>query len=147
MVNYNCKINNSLYSISLICSILALSPWSLSEQIFFLWVEEKFSDSNYSISSSINNTLKYYLINYWERESLPELSYQLLQTLNTLTSINNKQNLDNIYNFDCFKQYLRKFRFFYQYYYLKVYPNDLSTLSFKKVNKLAITSIFILNNF
>ena len=50
------------------------------------------------------------------------------------------------YQNELLKQYLRKFRFFYLYYYLKAYPNDLSTLSIKKINMIAIQSLFFLTS-
>ena len=43
------------------------------------------------------------------------------------------------------KQYLRKFAFYYQYFNLRYYPNDLSTLRAKEINFLALQSLFLIH--
>ena len=44
------------------------------------------------------------------------------------------------------RQYLRKFNYLYNYLYTKAYPNRLSKLSSKKINMLAIKSLFLIHN-
>ena len=76
-----------------------------------------------------------------------QVTDDLLKVLNILDVYNGVEVSYNIRNVERLKQYLRKFRFFYQYYYLKCYPNNLSTLSIKKINCIAIKSLFVLNSF
>jgi hypothetical protein len=74
-----------------------------------------------------------------------ELRSQLVETLNSISRTSNLNQENRSVKNERLRQYLRKFSFLYRYFYLKVYPNNLSTLSIKKVNMLAIKSIFLLH--
>jgi hypothetical protein len=73
-----------------------------------------------------------------------DLISQLIQVLNSVF-INSKVE-KNCPEYKQFRQYLRKFNFFYNYYYLNKYPNKVSTLSSKKINMLAIKSLFVIHS-
>lgn len=62
-----------------------------------------------------------------------------------MISLNNKIKIscDEIAN-EILQKYLERFLFFFQLYYVRYYPNNLSDLSIKKINLLAIESLFIL---
>ena len=83
------------------------------------------------------------LLNIRSDEAIQEVIVKLINAVNSMT-----RNVDKLQakylEPDCIKQYLRKFNFFYRYYYISRYPNDFSMLSFKKVNMLALTSLFFL---
>ena len=62
-----------------------------------------------------------------------------------MISLNNKIKIscDEIAN-EILQKYLERFLFFFQLHYVRYYPNNLSDLSIKKINLLAIESLFIL---
>ena len=88
-----------------------------------------------------------YLLDKGLKESIKEISTQLIQNLIVLLRydriIVTRTQFDKN---EQLRQYLRKFSFFYRYYYIKKYPNDLSKLSNKKTNMLAIKSLFLLQS-
>jgi hypothetical protein len=130
-----------LLEISLVCSVLALGSWHLTSQ-------------NSTQASIMLKTLKVHPLNFLffslvtvdSNTALQELIKELLQTLNTTFDIAEaKLKIVGVKN-ERLKQYLRKFNFFYRYYYLSVYPNDLSATSLKKTNTLAIKSLFLIHS-
>ena len=127
--------------LSLICSILALSSWKRITQKV-----PRFNKELEVIKYQPLNFLDDYLSYIQSDTAVQELIIQLLKTFNR--NINDKEfrltqaEIEN----DRLKQYLRKFNFFYRYYYIKSYPNDLSTLSIKKMNMLAIKSLFFIHS-
>jgi hypothetical protein len=137
--------NSSLLRMVLICSIQSLSPWNSLPVSDPDIIQTRYSCLN-NTSSSTNILLKY-LSNHESMISSRELAFQLLQLLNIRVVNDAPKPSYACYEQEHLRQYLRKFRFFYLYYYLKVYPNDLSTLSIKKINKLAIRSLFLLHSF
>ena len=88
------------------------------------------------------NVLEYLL---WSCSSysLHELIVQLLQTL-SIFSCDNLQNQS--FKGERLKQYLRKFAFFYRYYYVNKYPNELSTVSIKKINMFQQNTVLHTNH-
>lgn len=140
LLNRSSGYTNSI-KLSLICSILALSSWKRITQKV-----PRFNNELEVINYQPLNFLDDYLSYIHSDTVVQELIIQLLQTFNR--NINEKEfrltqaEMEN----DRLKQYLRKFNFFYRYYYIKNYPNDLSTLSIKKMNMLAIKSLFFIHS-
>lgn len=136
----NKRENVKLVTIILICSIRALVNWNpffenklaqYSEEISFTLFFKQHSSvflSEYLLNKELNLTIR-------------KIIFPLIQTLNIIAE---KDNNESIVPYEQLKQYLRKFSFFYRYYYLKAYPNDLSTISTKKINRLAIKALFYL---
>ena len=73
-----------------------------------------------------------------------EIAFKLLCALNNRFTISGDSL--QYQEYEEVKQYLRKFTFFYCYYYINNYPNDISLLSIKKINQLAIKGLFIINS-
>ena len=125
--------------VSLICSALTLHTWNPISgtnigDIRRTWVAVE------------EYKLNYFLLNYvsivYKNKMLQEIIWKLLQILFKIN-----RGMDGIMkeqDVELFRQYLRKFAFFYRYYYLNNYPNDFSELSAKKINVLAVKSLFLI---
>ena len=141
----NISSHGELANISMICTILALSTWNSLSQ-----TEAKCLEQNGVLTQTLifqpMNFLYAYLLSFILDRSVYNLTSHLLQTLNTaFTANNSKKNLQEDEN-DLLRQYLRKFTFFYCYYYINTYPNDLSLLSGKRLNMLAIKNLFLIHS-
>ena len=130
-----------LIKVSILCSALALNPWNFVE----LHSKNVFNDIE-TLNLKSLRLLVVYFSNLFSNLALHEVTTSLLQTYK-MTFESNNSNLKDIDNRnERFKQYLRKFTFFFNYYYNNSYPNDLSKLSRKKINTLAVRSLFFLHS-
>jgi hypothetical protein len=78
--------------------------------------------------------------------SITILGYASNVTSKNLLLLDSSEKLKfDIVEMQKLKQYLRKFQAFYQDFLLANYPNTLFKLSKKKINRLAIQNLFILN--
>jgi hypothetical protein len=147
MQNKKNNISSSieLINISLVCTILALNTYDP-----LLQVETKIVEQNQILTQNIafqpTNFLYVYLLSIDTNRSIYELTSPLLQTLDRTFTTNSLKLNNQLYENVFLQQYLRKFTFFYCYYYINVYPNDLSRLSDKKLNMLAIRSLFLIHS-
>ena len=141
----NASNYNELTILSLICTILALNTWNS-----LLEAETKSVDQNNSFTQNLlfqpMNFLYIYLSVLNVNAQIYHLTSQLLQTLR-ITFVSNNFKINSQWNEnELLRQYLRKFNFFYCYYYINTYPNDISLLSVKKLNMLAIRSLFLIHS-
>ena len=136
-----------LLNISLICSIQALDTWnSVPQKSDYLFAEDSFLQD--LSSSEQTKSFVNILCNIYTYPILYDLTLQLSQSLRM------KENTYSLgpdlseafIGTDLLKQYLRKFNFFYRYYFVKIYPNDFATLSIKKTNMMAIKSLFFIQS-
>ena len=136
--------NPTLIKISLTCSSLALDAChhEMQDNSKGYFKEGSFRDKDGL--QPANFLLDYLLTSYLTGPTF-ELRSQLVETLNSISRTSNLNQENRSVKNERLRQYLRKFSFLYRYFYLKVYPNNLSTLSIKKVNMLAIKSIFLLH--
>ena len=135
----NLVIGMELTKVSIVCSALALNPWNFDE----LNSRNVFDDSEILQSQSIS-VLAHFILNMSSNIALHEVVGSLLQTYKMQLKTKNSNLTDQDSQNERFKQYLRKFTFFFNYYYNNSYPNDLPTLSRKKVNTLAVRSLFFM---
>jgi hypothetical protein len=77
---------------------------------------------------------------------LKNIASQLIPILNTTYEFDHQGLYMIKIENNRIQQYLRKFMFLYSYYHLKRYPNDLSRLSFKKINMLAVRNLFLIQS-
>ena len=138
----NSLIELELTKISIVCTALALNPWNFVE----LESRDVFGNSETVKLKSID-VLVNYVSTISSNIALNELIASLLQTYKMTFERNNSNLTDRGERNERFKQYLRKFTFFFNYYYNKSYPNDLSKLSVKKINTLAVRSLFFIYSF
>ena len=133
--------NAVLIKMSLICSLVALNPDNLVVQ---------FSKSQPFTYNSPHLFFEFQLLNAGISLLLENKFYSSPYGLDS-----NSFKTDNptIYNenWEIFYgekkliyKYVKTFSFFYRYFYKKLYPNDLSTLSTKKLNMVALQSLFII---
>ena len=146
MVKYRKPKNENIELLNncLICSLLALSDSNI-----LLKVQTNHLSTNNKILHTITKSqqvdfLLIYLSNIHSKVSLYEIISQLIQTVNTTFKLHSDYLKSSCYENELLKQYLRKFNFFYKYYYINNYPNELSMASIKKINMLAIKSLFLL---
>ena len=132
---------DELFKVSLVCSVLALGSWNIISQ-----TPAKVTITLRTIKLQPLHSLFFSIANIESNLPLQELVMDLLQTLNTTFDLTDVKLMTIGITNKRLKQYLRKFNFFYSYYYLSVYPNDISTLSRKKTNTLAIKNLFFLHN-
>lgn len=145
----NCKILNKVYegekttllAICLTCSLLAMDSTItvLDKQNLN---KKKSLAENYIVLSF--TFLSEYLLENDILLTLQILIKEILQPFKkSKSNINCKISVTENNKNKLLKQYLRKFSFFYQFYYARHYPNKPTQLSYKKVNMLAIYSLFI----
>ena len=125
----------------LICSLLALGYSNFLFQSNELVVKK----DNLTLEFNSPKFLLSYLSNRKQQGFINYLRKQLIKLVFVIDQPAQKLGVTD-FDSNMVRQYLRKFSFFYSYYYLKKYPNDLSLLSIKKINMLAIRSLFILYN-
>jgi predicted metal-dependent peptidase len=137
------KPNDSYYiklsTIILTCSVLALSSGNHLIQKDLL----PFNKSRNLVFTS-PSFLYEYMVYINANPILLDLGAELLQAIMktriTHTVIQRKTITNKLV-----KQYLRKFTFFYRYY-INSYPNDLTTLSRKKINTAAVHGLFLITS-
>ena len=131
--------------ISLICTILAINNASL---VFQNIGEPKTcimagSHNNFRSKSSVVlfNVLPYIRTNVY----FQELVSNLVEISIKMSSVKKGSQFDSFSEKEILRQYLKKFAFYYKFFYLKAYPNNLARISLKNMNMLAVQSLFILN--
>ena len=78
------------------------------------------------------------------QNQIQKLPYSLSKDF--LYSVTKESKLEEIIsNKHKLQSYLKKFSYRYQFFKLRKYPNDLSTISNKKMNDLGLASLFILS--
>lgn len=131
--------------ISLMCSLLALIP---PNSLFKDIVNSGYYNS--LINQEFKGGLTSYLIYYFKNEDIIQptrtIASQLVQTLLTTSKVKMTYGQTCSSDIELVQQYLRKFNFFYHYYFVKYYPNDLGKLSRRKTNMLAIKSLFFIQS-
>jgi len=143
VVNSLCQTENkTLARVSLLCTIIALD---VSNSIFQTTInnnEEPIVDYEYYLTNILFN----YHFNFQSGTALREIALLLVQTSNVTFKYENisMQKDSQEIEIERFKQYLRKFTFFF-HKYIQYYPNELSTLSIKKTNMLAIKNLFFIS--
>ena len=133
--------NDTLTRISLLCTIRALD---ISNSAFQIVVDN--NDDNWiNYEYQLMNTLFNSCLILQSSTALREIASLLLQTLNVTSKYENisTQRGNQEIEIERFKQYLRKFTFFFRNY-VREYPNQLSRLSTKKINMLAINNLFFI---
>ena len=129
--------DKTLARVGLTCACLALQV-NFSKRLSFLETSIFYQGRDLLKDEFFS---EFYLI---LKEQVNEISSQREQVLRIYFSRGaNQFNFTALEN-ERFQQYLRKFDFFYRYYYISTYPNDLSLLSTKQSNMLAIRSLFLL---
>jgi len=137
------KEDIALIKICLLCSIRALTPWDC------LFARKNIDDtilseSNFEINS--NKLLVYFLLDEQLNKLVYDIALQLVEAVIAPFEYKTIVHKELFSTDDQVQQYLRKFNFLYRYYYANTYPNNLSRLSTKKTNLLAIKSLFFLNS-
>lgn len=132
-----------LIEVGITCSILALYNDNPVNQSFLTTTTFKSSRDTRLVTKKI---LKQLLHNNKTPKTVQILASYLIQYLRNSTSTIKSNRKKNRMGELRFQQYLRRFSFFYKYYYLQYYPNNLNQLSQKKTNMLAIQSLFILQS-
>lgn len=130
-------VSRDVIFICTILSLITLDPLFQDKlEIENTFEKEKLSSLLFSPSDLLNN---------YRNSTVIDLVSQIIE----ITAFKIKEfGLDNkLFEERLLTQYLRKFNFFYRYFYLKIYPNDLLSLSTKKINMLAIRSLFIIRGF
>jgi hypothetical protein len=139
---YYFGLDNSIIKTSLLCCIFSLTSWNstaltrnknnLPDQ--FLAGEITLQSTNFLLNQTFN---------LYSKKEVQDLVLQLIK-VPTSVFISSKME-KNCIEYKQFRQYLRKFNFFYRSYYLNKYPNKVSTLSSKQINMLAIRSLFVIH--
>ena len=134
--------NNTLTKISLLCTILALD---VSNPLFQNMVNSKEGD-NIMYKYQLTDILLNYHPTLQSNTALQEIALLLVQTLNVTLKHKEMsiQKCNEELEIERLKQYLRKFTFFFQAY-IRKYPNQLSVLSSKKTNMLAVQNLFLIS--
>ena len=134
--------NETLNRISLLCTIRALDISNSAFQALADNNEDNWINYEYQLA----NTLFNFRFILQSSTALREIALLLLQTLNVTFKYENVslQRDNQEIEIERFKQYLRKFTFFF-HMYMRKYPNELHTLSIKKTNMLAINNLFFVS--
>lgn len=133
--------NNQSIMASLICSALALD--SDGHLLFKDYLPEEKVYYKHLRFQSLNLTLSY-LSEFCSQQSILQLTSELLQDI-SLSNFRDRNSQKIHPKTTRVRQYLRKFNFFYRYY-VNSYPNNLKTASNKKINMLAIKSLFLISS-
>lgn len=127
---------------------LTLNDAALLSSIYTLYpiIEGKNNDKN---QQTLQNATNKSLITWFKRNSynteLQRLNFTLLKSLETTMTFDKVYLKYHTQDNKKIRQYLRKFSFFY-YSFMKRYPNDLNKLSQKKMNMIAIKTLFFINS-
>lgn len=131
-------LNPRLLSISLDCSVFSFFHYQSYLRKEKLLTRQ---DSNKKIKDMIG----YAVLN---KNFFVTLNSKFLQKFRFLTKTSKKFSTNELYITSTYflltKQYLRKFKFYYQVNYSRYFPNNFSLLSEKKVNMLAMRNVYIL---
>lgn len=148
-MNYLQKQNNTtigLIKISLVCSFLALNKSSLGASRLDRQISV-YQDLCLINAQTLERVFRIFIENLGtSKTKATEIIILLIRTLRLTTDQNTECILIDSLDHERLRQYLRKFNFFYCYYYLKYYPNNLSKLSRKKINTLGVRSLFIIHS-
>lgn len=132
----------------LICSFGIFNRFDTLKYTTPNFLKNEYSDSNLDLEyedfiidylSATKNKFRIRLILYLTTLSLCESNTNRIRVRSEKINIIIKDH-------NLVRQYLRKFNYLYNYLYTKTYPNQLSKLSSKKINMLAIKSLFLIHN-
>jgi len=135
------KNDLQLIQIALICSFLALTI-----EISFLGSARSQALNEQSVNCCLLEFLVTSSIAPSVQFVIPKLTSQLFHSLQVLLPEEDKSSI-RLQNCspDFLIQYLRKFNFFFRYYYINKYPNDLTKLSYKRINMLGVKTLILIH--
>ena len=129
--------------LSLLCSIIAIDGFNSVNTN-----QDKLETTNV-YRTAMNHPIFIFsgsVENITSNRIIRDLVSSLIVTLKSTLSLNSKI-LPSFENDHLqLQQYLRRFLFLYCYYYINTYPNDLTKLSVKKINMLAVRNLFLIYN-
>lgn len=134
-------LNPRLLSISLNCSVFSFFHYQ--DYLRYLRKEKLLTrqDNNKKNKDMIKNAVL-------NKNFFVTLNSKFLQKFRFLIKKSKKLSTNELFitstDFFLTKQYLRKFKFYYQVNYSRYFPNNFFLLSEKKINMLAMRNVYIL---